>query len=71
MQPKTYLEDKSPETAANTIICVIHQACYLLDRLKKQLMQRLVEEGGIRERITAQRQAHRTAQRSPRSDAHI
>jgi len=29
---RTYVEDSPPEVAANTLICVIHQANYLLDR---------------------------------------
>jgi restriction system protein len=31
---RVYIEEKSPETAANTMVCVIRQTGYLLDRLK-------------------------------------
>jgi four helix bundle suffix protein len=59
MTYKTYIEEKSPETAANTAICLINQTCFLLDKLKHQLGKRLVEEGGINERIYAARKAKR------------
>ena len=36
---RTYIEDKSPESAANTVICLIHQTTYLIDQLKRQLAQ--------------------------------
>jgi len=29
---RSYIEDAPPETAANTLICLIHQANYLFDR---------------------------------------
>jgi four helix bundle suffix protein len=34
---KTYIEGKNPETAANTLICLIYQANYLLDQQLRQL----------------------------------
>ena len=46
-----YVENKSPEDSANTIICVIHQANYLLDQLKRQLEQQFVEQGGFTEKL--------------------
>lgn len=51
MTYRTYIEDKSPETAANTLICLVHQACFLLDRLKRQLAERFLAEGGFTERL--------------------
>jgi len=48
---KTYIEESSPEMAANTVICLIHQASFLLDRLKKQLEEAFLEHGGISERM--------------------
>ncbi len=56
---KTYIEDKSGETAANTMICLISQTCFLLDRLKAELGERLLEEGGINERIYSERRKRR------------
>ncbi|MFI5384732.1 MAG: four helix bundle suffix domain-containing protein [Fimbriimonadales bacterium] len=56
---RAYVEEKSPETAANTMICVIRQTCFLLDRLKNQFGQALLEEGGINERIYRERKKKR------------
>lgn len=36
---RTYIEQGDPETAANTIICLIHQANYLLDQQIRSLEQ--------------------------------
>lgn len=57
---KTYIEEKSPETAANTMICVIHQANFLLDRLKASLSNEFVEKGGLTERLYRARTEHRS-----------
>lgn len=57
---RSYFEaPASPETAANTAISLIHQANYLLDRLKKQLEQEFVQHGGISERMTHARLQYR------------
>lgn len=48
---KTYIEKSSPEVAANTVICLIHQANYLLDRQLRQLEKQFLEEGGFTERL--------------------
>ena len=56
---KSYFEDSPPEVAANTAICLVHQTCYLLDRLLKQLEQQFLEHGGISERMHAARLRHR------------
>jgi four helix bundle suffix protein len=37
--------------AANTMICLIHQTNYLLDRLLKQLEAAFLEDGGFTERL--------------------
>lgn len=47
---KTYLEG-SAETAANTILCLIHQANYLLDQQLSQLEKDFVTTGGLKERM--------------------
>lgn len=49
------METRSPEVVANIVICLIHQANYLLDRQLRQLEQTFVEEGGLRERMTRAR----------------
>lgn len=46
---EAYVERGSPEVAANTIVCVIHQANYLLDQQVKALEKKFIEEGGVRE----------------------
>jgi restriction system protein len=47
---KTYFEAE-PETAANTLICVIHQANYLLDQQLRALEKEFLENGGFTERL--------------------
>ena len=47
----TYIEKASPEIAANTIICLIHQTNYLLDQQLRHLEQAFVHEGGFTERL--------------------
>jgi len=51
MTYKTYVEEKGPEIAANTMVCIINQTNYLLDKLLKQLEEKFVEEGGFTERL--------------------
>ncbi len=51
MTYKSYIEDSLPEIAANTIICLIHQANYLLDRQLRQLEAAFLKEGGFTERL--------------------
>jgi four helix bundle suffix protein len=51
----SYVESSLPETAANTIICLIHQANYLLDQQLRSLEQSFIKEGGLRERMTRAR----------------
>jgi four helix bundle suffix protein len=56
---RTYIETRPSETAANIIICLIHQANYLLDRQIRQLEKAFVTEGGLSERMTQARLAER------------
>ncbi|HEY7783926.1 MAG TPA: four helix bundle suffix domain-containing protein [Pyrinomonadaceae bacterium] len=52
--------EKAPaEIAANTIICLLHQTNYLLDRQLSQLEEAFVEEGGFTERLYRVRTAAR------------
>ena len=53
---KTYIEEKNPEVAANTLICLIHQANYLLDQQLRQLGKQFLEEGGFTEKLYQTRQ---------------
>lgn len=52
---KPFIESRPPEIVANIIICLIHQANYLLDRQLKQLETAFLTEGGLRERMTRAR----------------
>jgi len=56
---KTYIEDSTAEIAANTIICLIHQTNYLLDRQLRQLEQAFLREGGSTERLYRTRKMRR------------
>lgn len=49
----------SPEAAANTLICLIHQTTYLLRRQMQALEQAFLTEGGFTERLYRERQRHR------------
>ncbi len=51
MSYRTYIESASPEVAANTIICLIHQTNYLLDQQKRSLEEQFLREGGFTERM--------------------
>jgi four helix bundle suffix protein len=48
---RAYLESGSPEVAANTMICLIHQTNYLLDQQLRALEKEFLEEGGFTERL--------------------
>jgi len=52
---RTYVDTRPPEIVANIIICLIHQANYLLDQLIRQLEEAFLREGGLRERMTRAR----------------
>ena len=51
------VEHGDAETAANTLICLIHQTSFLLDRQLKQLEGRFLDEGGFTERLYRLRKA--------------
>ncbi|KKQ76400.1 MAG: hypothetical protein US99_C0073G0002 [Candidatus Daviesbacteria bacterium GW2011_GWF2_38_6] len=55
---KTYLDN--PETAANCLICLIHQANYLLDRQLQALEKAFIEKGGYSEKLFKKRLANLT-----------
>lgn len=48
---KPYIEQRSPQTVANIIICLIHQANYLLDKQIRRLEKDFLQHGGLRERM--------------------
>ena len=53
----------SAEVAANTLICLINQASFLLRRQLQKLEQSFLDEGGFTERLYRERQARRGTQR--------
>ncbi len=56
-----------PETAANTLVCLINQASYLLGRQLEKLEQQFLEEGGFTERLYRSRTSR--TRRTGRTDA--
>jgi four helix bundle suffix protein len=54
-----WLEHKDPAVVANTLICLIHQADYLLDQQIGALERDFVQQGGYSERLAAARIAAR------------
>ncbi|MGO9585602.1 MAG: four helix bundle suffix domain-containing protein [Limisphaerales bacterium] len=59
---RIYIETRPAEVVANILICLIHQANYLLDQQLKRLEQDFLKEGGLRERMTRARLAARAKQ---------
>jgi restriction system protein len=57
-----WLEHADPAVIANTLICLIHQANYLLDRQIHGLERQFVEGGGYSERLAAARLEERRRQ---------
>lgn len=55
-----WLEDGDPAVRANALICLIHQANFLLDRQIAALEKAFVEDGGYSEQLAAARLAHRS-----------
>jgi len=52
---RRFIKSRPAETVANIIICIIHQANYLLDRQLRRLEQDCLEKGGLREAMTRAR----------------
>jgi four helix bundle suffix protein len=63
----TCVEQGTPQAAANTMICLVHQANYLLDRQLRRLEATFLAGGGFTERLYG---ARRAARRTGESDAH-
>ena len=59
----TYFEDSSPEIAANALICLIHQANYLLDQQLWALEKEFLKEGGFTEKLYRARSQMRNRSR--------
>ncbi len=63
---RAFIETAEPETAANTVICLIHQANYLLDRQLQVLEQQFIQGGGYTEQLADARRKERARQWSGR-----
>jgi len=59
---RAYVEEGTPEVAANTMLCLVHQASYLLDQQLRGLEKRFVAEGGFTERLYRVRRGAREGQ---------
>ena len=55
----------APEVAANTLICLINQASFLLDRQMQKLEQTFLKEGGFTERLYRERNRARGSSPDP------
>ncbi len=54
------INTRPPETIANIAICLIHQTNFLLDQQIRRLEKDFIQNGGLRERMTRARLAHRS-----------
>lgn len=54
-----WLQADDPVRVANTVICLIHQANYLLDQRAAEMEQSVIQQGGYREQLTRARMAQR------------
>ncbi len=60
---REFIETRPAETVANIIICLIHQANFLLDCQIRRLEKDFLEGGGLRENMTRARIEARTKRR--------
>jgi restriction system protein len=58
----SWLEHRDPAVVANTVLCLIHQANYLLDQQITALERQFIADGGYTEQLAAQRRAERARQ---------
>jgi four helix bundle suffix protein len=63
-----WLDAADPAVVANAVICLIHQANYLLDQQVAALEREFVEGGGYTEQLAAARIEERRRQEGARSD---
>lgn len=63
---REFFQTRPADVFANIVICLIHQANYLLDRQIRQLEQAFLKEGGLRERMTRARLDARRDQGKPK-----
>jgi four helix bundle suffix protein len=58
-----WLDHADPAVRANTILCLIHQANYLLDQQIAALERAFIQDGGYSEQLATARLQHRQSQR--------
>ena len=58
-----WLQQPDPAIVANALICLIHQANYLLDQQLRALEREFIQGGGYSEKLAAARLAHRLEKR--------
>lgn len=58
----SWLEHRDPAVVANAVLCLIHQANYLLDQQITALERQFVSDGGYTEQLAAMRRAERARQ---------
>jgi len=63
-----WLEHESPAIRANALVCLIHQANYLLDQQIAALEEQFVSEGGYSELLAAERLKERGKKKSADPD---
>lgn len=63
----SWLNHANPAVVANTMICLIHQANYLLDHQVAGLEKQFIHEGGYSERLHAARLEERGRHKTPDS----
>jgi restriction system protein len=63
-----WLNHADPTVVANALICLIHQAHYLLDRQLAAQHQKFIQNGGFRERLSEVRRSTKREQSVSRMD---
>lgn len=63
-----WLSHAEPAVVANALICLIHQANYLLDQQISALERDFIHEGGYSENLAAARRAERAREKGDRTD---
>jgi four helix bundle suffix protein len=59
-----WLENENPAVRANALICLIHQANYLLDQQIAALEKQFVKDGGYSEQLATERLAERNRKKN-------
>jgi len=66
---RPWLAHQDPTVVASALICLIHQANYLLDQQVRALEKEFVTKGGYTEHLAAARLAHRAVKDQPATSA--